>query len=129
MTDTAISVENLSKRYVIGLEAQKGDGLRHTIEDAIRAPLSWMRSRCSRNGNAQEEFWALRDVDFAVEKGETLGLVGPNGCGKSTLLQIVSGILQPTTGRVVATLIRERSRIPSSNNSSKASRSTSMSPR
>ena len=36
-----------------------------------------------------------------VEKGETLGLVGPNGCGKSTLLQIVSGILQPTTGRVV----------------------------
>ena len=36
-----------------------------------------------------------------MEKGETLGLVGPNGCGKSTLLQIVSGILQPTTGRVV----------------------------
>ena len=47
------------------------------------------------------DFWALRDIGFTVEKGETLGLVGPNGCGKSTLLQIVSGILQPTTGRVV----------------------------
>jgi ABC-type polysaccharide/polyol phosphate transport system ATPase subunit len=47
------------------------------------------------------DFWALRDISFTVEKGETLGLVGPNGCGKSTLLQIVSGILQPTTGRIV----------------------------
>lgn len=46
------------------------------------------------------DFWALREISFGVEKGETLGLVGPNGCGKSTLLQIVSGILQPTTGRV-----------------------------
>ncbi len=47
-----------------------------------------------------KEFWALRDISFAVEAGETLGLIGPNGCGKSTLLQIVSGILQPTLGRV-----------------------------
>src|SRR3989442_11700208 len=47
------------------------------------------------------DFWALREIGFTVERGETLGLVGPNGCGKSTLLQIVSGILQPTTGRVV----------------------------
>jgi len=48
------------------------------------------------------DFWALRDISFNVEKGETLGIVGPNGCGKSTLLQIVCGILQPTVGRVVA---------------------------
>jgi lipopolysaccharide transport system ATP-binding protein len=47
------------------------------------------------------EFWALRDVSLHVEKGQTLGIVGPNGCGKSTLLQVVCGILQPTTGRVV----------------------------
>jgi ABC-type polysaccharide/polyol phosphate transport system ATPase subunit len=48
------------------------------------------------------DFWALRDIGFQVEKGEVLGIVGPNGSGKSTLLEIVSGILQPTSGRVVA---------------------------
>lgn len=50
---------------------------------------------------AGEEFWALRDVNLSVERGEILGVVGPNGSGKSTLLQIVSGILQPTVGQVV----------------------------
>jgi lipopolysaccharide transport system ATP-binding protein len=48
-----------------------------------------------------KEFWALRDITFEVGKGEIVSLIGPNGCGKSTLLQIVSGILQPTSGRVV----------------------------
>ena len=47
------------------------------------------------------DFWALRDVSLAVERGEIFGIVGPNGSGKSTLLQIVSGILRPTSGRVV----------------------------
>lgn len=47
------------------------------------------------------DFWALRDVSFRAEKGEILALVGPNGSGKSTLLQIVSGLLQPTRGRVL----------------------------
>ncbi len=47
------------------------------------------------------DFWALRDISFSVERGEVVSLVGPNGCGKSTLLQVISGILQPTAGRVV----------------------------
>jgi homopolymeric O-antigen transport system ATP-binding protein len=53
------------------------------------------------SGPRHYDFWALRDVSFALENGETLGIVGPNGSGKSTLLEIVSGILQPTSGRVV----------------------------
>lgn len=47
------------------------------------------------------DFWALRDVTLSVARGETLGIVGPNGCGKSTLLQIICGVLEPTSGRVV----------------------------
>lgn len=50
---------------------------------------------------AHADFWALKDVSVRVERGEILGIVGPNGSGKSTLLQIVSGILKPTSGRVV----------------------------
>jgi lipopolysaccharide transport system ATP-binding protein len=51
---------------------------------------------------APKDFWALRDVSLTVERGEVLGVIGPNGSGKSTLLQIVSGILDPTRGRVIA---------------------------
>jgi len=46
------------------------------------------------------EFWALRNISFEVEKGETLGIVGANGSGKSTLLQLMFGVLQPTEGRL-----------------------------
>jgi lipopolysaccharide transport system ATP-binding protein len=46
------------------------------------------------------EFWALRNISFEVEKGETLGIVGANGSGKSTLLQLMFGVLQPTEGKI-----------------------------
>jgi len=47
-----------------------------------------------------KEFWALRNINLHVDKGEILGVIGPNGSGKSTLLQIVAGIVQPSAGRV-----------------------------
>ncbi len=53
-----------------------------------------------REQGAKEDFWALRDVDLVVRRGETVGLTGPNGSGKSTLLKVLSGILRATTGEV-----------------------------
>ena len=78
-------VQNISKRYK--LYPRPIDRLREIL------PFG--------DGARHTDFWALRDVSFSVERGEIVSLIGPNGCGKSTLLQIISGILQPTTGRVV----------------------------
>jgi lipopolysaccharide transport system ATP-binding protein len=78
-------VQNVSKRYQ----------LYKSPFDRIRE-LNPLRSK-----PLHTDFWALRDISFSVDRGEVVSLVGPNGCGKSTLLQVVSGILQPTTGRVV----------------------------
>jgi ABC-type polysaccharide/polyol phosphate transport system ATPase subunit len=66
-----------------------------------RRPVDRLHEMLPRAKPRHTDFWALQDISFEVKAGEMLGLVGPNGCGKSTLLQIVSGILQPTTGRVM----------------------------
>jgi lipopolysaccharide transport system ATP-binding protein len=100
MNDIVISVENLAKKYVLAHQAQKGDGLRHGIEKALRAPLQWLQGRRERRIETQEEFWALRDVSMQIRKGEVVGIIGRNGAGKSTLLKILSRITEPVSGRV-----------------------------
>jgi lipopolysaccharide transport system ATP-binding protein len=99
MSEPVIQVENLSKRYVIGHQRSKEDGLRHVIEDAIRAPLKWLR-RKNESKPQRDEFWALNDVSFDVKQGDVVGIIGRNGAGKSTLLKILSRIMEPTKGRI-----------------------------
>lgn len=100
MSDSIISVENLSKCYMIGRQAGKGDGLRHVLEHAVRAPFEWIRTGKSPRRAKTEEFWALRDVNIEVKEGEVVGFIGRNGAGKSTLLKILSRITEPSQGRI-----------------------------
>jgi ABC-type polysaccharide/polyol phosphate transport system ATPase subunit len=80
----ALRVENVSKQYRI------------YDRPADRLTESLSRGRLRRH----REFWALKDIDFEIEAGTTVGIIGQNGCGKSTLLQIISGTLTPTHGQV-----------------------------
>lgn len=86
-SEIAIRVSQLSKKYEIG--KNKSDSLRHTLSSLVSSKKS-----------QTDEFWALKNVNFEINKGEVVGIIGKNGAGKSTLLKVLSQITKPTSGRV-----------------------------
>lgn len=87
MKDYAVEVNDVSVCF--NLSKEKIDTLKEYVIKLFKRKLLF------------EEFWALTDVSFKIEKGESVAIIGLNGSGKSTLLKIIAGVLKPTHGKVL----------------------------
>jgi homopolymeric O-antigen transport system ATP-binding protein len=92
-SNVVLSMDSVSMMF------RRGE-LHDSLRDLIPALARRIRRRRSPRALTAQEFWALHDVSFAVERGEAFGIIGSNGAGKSTILKLLSGIMRPTRGKV-----------------------------
>jgi lipopolysaccharide transport system ATP-binding protein len=103
MSEPIITIRDLSKKYRITHHRGGYVALRDIMANALRHPLNFIfhKARKILGKNTKEEFWALKDINLEIERGEAIGIIGANGAGKSTLLKILSRITPPSTGEIV----------------------------
>ncbi|MFC1851340.1 ABC transporter ATP-binding protein [candidate division CSSED10-310 bacterium] len=94
MSESMIEVRGLSKKFCHNLKRSLWYGVKDIGSELIG-------SKKERNTLRKDEFWALKDVDFDIKRGELFGLIGPNGAGKTTLLKLLSGIIKPDQGEII----------------------------
>jgi lipopolysaccharide transport system ATP-binding protein len=95
-----IEINNLSKRYLRSKPDSSLSTLGEALVSTLKNPLSVFRRPTAASAE-DAYFWALKDINFQVQPGEVVGIIGRNGAGKSTLLKVLSRITEPTTGRLV----------------------------
>lgn len=100
MSKPVITVKNISKSYKISHEMKASVG-NVTFRDAIINTLKKPKELLTGHITKKEKFWALKDINFEINKGEVVGIIGKNGSGKSTLLKIMSRITEPTSGEII----------------------------
>lgn len=98
--DPIIQINHISKKYKIG-KPPLYFTLRESVGELLNIPLKIFQHKGAHITLTKNEFWALNDISFSVNKGEAVGIIGSNGAGKSTLLKILSRITPPTKGEAV----------------------------